>query len=105
MGSMYPYMSKPKQDISIDVPQELIKDLLTESEWRMIKQRLLIMKFLEEGLTIRAVAEKVKVGTDTVVRVSKKLHNSPLLRQIFKQNKSPVQASKWIFGQSGKKVT
>lgn len=102
---MYPYMAKPKQNHQVDVPQEIIKELLTDSEWRMVKQRLLIIKLLEEGLTIRAVAEKMKVGTDTVVRIARKLESSVILRGIFKKLHSPTPTSKWVFGQAGKRST
>lgn len=90
-------MSKPKINPSIDLPLDLIKELLTESELRMVKQRLVIIRLLEEGLPIREVAERAKVGTDTVVRMSKKLTNSPLLKKSF-QKSTKTQSSKWVFG-------
>lgn len=90
-------MTKPKLDLKVDVPVELIKELLTQSEWRMVKQRLLIIELLEQGLSIRVIAQKAKVGTDTVVRMSKKLINSPILRKAF-QKSSKTQSSKWVFG-------
>ncbi len=95
-------MSKPSIDRSIDVPAEVIKELLTESEWRMVKQRLLIIELLEQGLSIRQIAERAMVGTDTVVRVSKKLESSPKLRQLITK---PISAdkSKWVFGSVSEK--
>lgn len=95
---LYPYMSKPKTSHQIEVPVELIKELLTDSEWRMIKQRLLIIQLLKEGLSIRVVAAKAKVGTDTVVRMSRKLENSPLLKKAFQQT-TISSSPKWVFGQ------
>lgn len=93
-------MSKPSIERNIDVPVEAIKELLTVSEWRMVKQRLLIIQFLEEGLSIRKVAERARVGTDTVVRVARKLESSQKLRELLK--KSPSRsASKWVFGNIG----
>lgn len=91
-------MSKPQDEKSIDVPDNLIKELLTDSELRMVKQRLQIIKLLEEGLTIRAIAERAKVGTDTVVRISKKFESSRVLQSSFRKMRS-VSSSKWIFGQ------
>ncbi len=92
-------MSKPKQTHQINVPDELIKELLTDSEIRMIKQRLLIIEFLKEGLSIRAVAQKARVGTDTVVRVSRMLERSEALKKAFQRgDKSPSPT--WVFGQS-----
>ncbi len=93
-------MSKPQEDKDIDVPDNLIKELLTESEVRMVKQRVQIIKLLEQGLTIRAIAERAKVGTDTVVRVSKKFERSRVLREAFKKVRSATASSKWIFGKS-----
>lgn len=97
---MYPYMSKPKLSHNVEVSDEIIRHLLTDSEWRMIKHRSLIIRLLEEGRTIRAVAEKVGVGTDTVVRVAKRLKSTPKLRQAVSQKLKP-SASKWVFGQVG----
>ena len=92
-------MSKPQAEKDIEVPQELILDLLTDSEWRMVKQRFEIVKLLEEGLSIRAIAKSAKVGTDTVVRISRMLEASPKLRQAFLKYKSSSN-SKWVFGQA-----
>lgn len=86
-------MSKPKTSRQIDIPDEILKDLLTSSEARMLKNRYQIMNLLQEGLTIRKVAEKVKVGTDTVVRVAKMLEGHP-------QKKVIKSATPWIFGKS-----
>lgn len=93
-------MSKPKLDRAVNVPNELIKELLTDSELRMVKQRMLIIKLLEEGLSIRAVAQRARVGTDTVVRISRKLESSQLLRQAFRQLSQQTPQSTWIFGKS-----
>lgn len=87
-------MSKPKDALSIEIPDKLIKELLTDSEIRMVKQRLLIIKLLSEGLSIRAVAKKARVGTDTVVRISRKLESSRSL-------KNALSSTKWVFGQVG----
>ena len=92
---MYPYMSKPKEDKNINLPDELLKDLLTPSEIRMLKNRWLIIQHLKNGLSIRAIAEKVKVGTDTVVRVSRMLEKNNNLKSPSSKNpnKNP-----WVFG-------
>ena len=94
-------MSKPKTDHRIDVPESIIKELLTESEWRMVKQRLIIINLLKEGLSMRKIAERVKVGTDTVVRVSKKLEKSQSLKKLYSSGLKQVSPSKWVFGQVG----
>ncbi len=96
-------MSKPKQNPPIDVPPEVIRELLTESELRMVKQRLLIMKLLKGGLTIRAIAEKAKVGTDTVIRMARKLEKSPVLKNTFRELSDSAMSSKWVFGRKGSK--
>ncbi|KKQ67393.1 MAG: hypothetical protein US86_C0001G0320 [Candidatus Daviesbacteria bacterium GW2011_GWA2_38_24] len=90
-------MSKPKVDRKLNIPLEVVKELLTESEWRMVEQRALIISFLGEGLSIRNIASKLGVGTDTVMRVSKKFRASEALKAFFKKPK--VSSSKWIFGQ------
>lgn len=89
-------MSKPKIDRLIDIPAELVKELLTDSELRMIKQRLHIINLLEQGLSIRAIAAQAKVGTDTVVRISRKLELNPKIRQFLA--KPAMTSSKWVFG-------
>lgn len=93
-------MSKPLNDNSLaDVPGELIKELLTPSELRMIRHRLLIIDLLEEGLSIRRVAEDAKVGTDTVVRVARKLESNPIIREYLKKP-SKKSSSNWVFGKT-----
>lgn len=91
-------MSKPKIDPKANVPLELIKELLTPSEWRMIKSRFLIAQGLAEGLSIRAIAKKVGVGTDTVVRTARKFERSLEIKKHF-SGESPKSAAKWVFGQ------
>lgn len=91
-------MSKPSTDRSISVPDDLIKKLLTDSEWRMIKQRLHIINLLDEGLSIRMISDKAGVGTDTVVRVSKMAEKRSLRKKInLKKIKS---STPWIFGKA-----
>lgn len=94
-------MSKPDQDIDINIPPELLKELLTQSEIRMVKQRLLILNLVKEGLSVREIAKKVHVGTDTVVRMSKKFRSSPNLREISRKEFDNKSSSKWVFGQIG----
>lgn len=86
-------MSKPIKEKNIQIPLDSVKNLLTSSEWRMLKNRFLIANLLEEGLPIRKIAEKVKVGTDTVVRVSKLIAKKPEVKKIKSQ-------TPWIFGKS-----
>lgn len=96
-------MSKPQSDRSINVPDELLRELLTPSEWRMVKQRLLIINLLEEGLSIRKVASQARVGTDTVVRVARMMEKGKL-RQIIKKDqlsgKKIKSQTPWIFGKN-----
>lgn len=91
-------MSKPSTDRSINVPDDLIKKLLTDSEWRMIKQRLHIINLLDDGLSIRQIADQAGVGTDTVVRVSKMATSRSLSK---KSNLKKIKSSTpWIFGKN-----
>lgn len=91
---LYPYMSKPQKEKNIEVPEDMLKRLLTASEVRMLKNRWQIIQYLEDGLSIRKVAEKVKVGTDTVVRVSKMREKLPKSPRQFKTQ------TPWIFGKN-----
>lgn len=97
-------MSKPKLNKLIDVPEDILYELLTPSEIRMIKNRWRIINLIEEGHPVRSIAQAAKVGTDTVVRMSKKINQSRKIRQFVSKDKnvSYSQSSKWIFGQVGK---
>ena len=91
-------MTKPNTDRPINVPDDLIKKLLTDSEWRMIKQRLHIINLLDEGLSIRMISDKAGVGTDTVVRISK-MAEKRNLRKKYNLNKLK-NSTPWIFGKT-----
>lgn len=86
-------MSKPIKEKNIQIPVDTLKDLLTPSEIRMLKNRFQIMNLLQDGLSIRKVATIVKVGTDTVVRVSRMVERRPCKKYI--RTSTP-----WIFGKS-----
>ncbi|OGD85866.1 hypothetical protein A2Z23_00875 [Candidatus Curtissbacteria bacterium RBG_16_39_7] len=53
--------------------KSLLKDLLTDSELRMIQNRWRVARFLDEGKSIRDTAAEAGVGTDTVERIAKRL--------------------------------
>ena len=98
---LYGYMSKPKLEKKQEIPNEIIWELLTPSEVRMLKNRWQIINLLEEGLSIRGIAVQVKVGTDTVVRTARMLDKGSLRKAVdsarntgltFKTN------TPWIFG-------
>ncbi len=99
---MNPYMSKPTQDKNQELPIEVLKELLTPSEVRMLKNRWQIILALEEGLSIRRIASQVKVGTDTVVRTARMTERSSLRKLIdSKKNKKGFKTNTpWIFGSS-----
>ena len=92
--------------------ENLFNDLLTESEIRMLKRRWFVASLINDGRTIREAAEEAEVGTDTVVRVIKKIKNgSGVLKEILiqKMRKTPekkrvfdrpkrVKTVKWFFG-------
>ena len=90
-------MSKPTIDKEISIPEEILKELLTPSEWRMLKNRWRIRKLLEEGLSVRKIAAEVSVGTDTVVRTIRRLESKNLKSKTKKQIKS---LTPWIFGKT-----
>ncbi|MBI3109757.1 hypothetical protein HYZ06_01820 [Candidatus Daviesbacteria bacterium] len=86
-------MSKPKINTNINIPDDILRSLLTSSEMRMLKNRYRIRNLLQEGLTVRKVAEKVNVGTDTVIRVAKMMEQRPPKKVIRTQ-------TPWIFGKA-----
>ena len=92
-------MAKPKQASIIEIPENILKYLLTPSELRMLKNRWQIIQHLEEGVSIRQIAKKVKVGTDTVVRVARLLERSGIRRMMNKSETKNIKTSTpWIFG-------
>lgn len=93
-------MSKPILERNIKIPDEILSELLTPSELRMIKNRWRIIQLLGSGLSIRQTAKEAKTGTDTVVRVArlkKNIGNKKLNEDILSKKKVN---STWIFGQS-----
>ncbi len=96
--------------------KNLLKDLLTASEIRMITNRWHIARLLDIGYSIREVAAKAKVGTDTVERVARRLQEGTgglqkaieLTRQPWEEKmaqrkereKSLIKRSidRWVFG-------
>ena len=93
-------MSKPTEDRRVHIPPDLLEELLTDSEKRMVQQRLMIIKLIEEGNTVRSIAEQVGVGTDTVIRMARKLEQNPYLKEVFKKHQSAGSKSKWVFGKT-----
>lgn len=96
------HMAKPRVDKNIQLPENIVPKLLTSSELRMLKNRWLIVQLLEEGLSIRQVAEKAKVGTDTVVRVARMAEKNNLREQSRGKRKALPFKTKtpWIFGKN-----
>lgn len=91
-------MGKPLQSKNIDIPDNLLKGLLTPSELRMLKNRYQIINLLDESLSIRDIAKKVRVGTDTVVRVIRMAEKSGLKSKL---KRGVIKTSTpWIFGKS-----
>lgn len=91
-------MSKPDKDKKISVPENFLKELLTDSEWRMIKNRWQIIQLVKEGSTIRKIAAEVKVGTDTVVRTIRMMEEKGFNKTISSKKKNI--STPWIFGKS-----
>lgn len=94
-------MAKPKIANNVKIPAEILEELLTPSEIRMLKNRWQILKLLENGLSMRQVAGQVKVGTDTVVRVARMTDKNSLRKLVDKTFRLRSRSSTpWIFGQS-----
>lgn len=89
-------MSKPLGDKNISVPDLVLRDLLTPSEVRMLKNRWQIIQLLQRGKTIRSIAEEVGVGTDTVVRVARMMEQKDFAHRFVKELKE--KKNPWIFG-------
>ncbi|MBI4036257.1 hypothetical protein HY386_00055 [Candidatus Daviesbacteria bacterium] len=94
-------MSKPKISKDIIIPLDILPKLLTPSESRMLKNRWQILNLLENGLPIRAIAEKVKVGTDTVVRTARLREKMNLRGATAEKNRATIKTkTPWIFGKN-----
>ena len=93
-------MSKPMRDVKVNIPDEILRKLLTSSEMRMLKNRWQIINLLEDGLSIRKIAEQIKVGTDTVVRIIRMVEGNNILSKSTKVKKIK-STTPWIFGKSG----
>ncbi len=93
-------MSKPLKEKNINIPNEVLKDLLTSSEVRMLKNRWQIINLLEDGLSIRKIALQVKVGTDTVVRTIRMVERNNILGNKKKSVRKLRSSTPWIFGKS-----
>ena len=91
-------MSKPKIERNIAILDNLLKDLLTPSEIKMLQNRYEISKLLQSGLSIRAVAAKAQVGTDTVMRVARMVEKKGL-QKVGLGSKIKTKTP-WIFGRS-----
>lgn len=99
--------------------KSFLTDLLTESELRMIAHRWYVARLLSQGLSVRQAAIKAGVGTDTVMRIARRIENGTgglrkaLLRAEAREKKvlkskligtKPVSSLKysskgiWIFG-------
>ena len=94
-------MSKPLKDKIIEIPDNVLKDLLTASEIRMLNNRWQIIQLLEEGFSIRRIAEKVEVGTDTVVRATRMIESRSSLGS--DKRKKIKNSTSWVFGKSNEK--
>lgn len=89
-------MSKPLEDKNVSVPDSVLRDLLTPSEIRMLKNRWQIIQLLQTGQTIRSIAEEVGVGTDTVVRIARMMEQKGFAGRFKKDlNKKNLP---WVFG-------
>jgi uncharacterized protein YerC len=98
-------MTKPKKELQIEPPSELIIELLTPSEVRMVKQRLYIIRLYKEGKSVRTIAKEAGVGTDTVIRMKRKIESSAKLKKHFSIKVEKDQpALKWVIGQGSEEI-
>lgn len=87
---------------NFSIPDHILRDLLTPSEVRMIKNRWQIIKYYEGGFSIRKIAKQVKVGTDTVLRTIRLVDKDNLIHKRQKESKEKLSSTPWIFGKSQK---
>jgi len=59
-----------------DAMKAFLRDLLTESERVMLGRRIIIARLLLQGETYQAIAERMKVGMDTIHKVDRWLQDS-----------------------------
>lgn len=103
-----------------DELRNFLEDLLTSSEIRMIKRRWHVANLLDEGKSIRAVAQEAGVGTDTVERIAKKLdegkggltkaleamrgRRQQVIKELTRRPKviQKIAAVPWVFGVKAK---
>lgn len=86
--------------------KKFLKDILTDSEMRMLKRRWYIARLLASGKSIREVAHEANVSTATVARVSRVLNSGDsMLKKALEKAKPELSASstssspkKYIFG-------
>lgn len=117
---LYEIFAKSTQ--SPDEVKNLLKDLLTSAEIRMINNRWHIARLLDSGLSIREIAIQAKVGTDTVERVARKLQEGAgglqkaieltrepwqeklAAKKMTEDKKSVINKSidRWVFGSGDK---
>lgn len=95
-------MAKTKINKNIQIPDNVLKSLITPSEWRMLKNRWQIVSLLKQGLSIRNIAGQVKVGTDTVVRTIRLVEKSNDFSnlEVGKVEKRILSQTPWIFGKN-----
>ena len=58
---------------NLDEVKIFLKDLLTPSELKMFKRRWAIACLLDEGYDVRRIANRLKCGTETVLKVKRTL--------------------------------
>lgn len=92
-------MSKPKTEKNIQIPDEILRKLLTESEIRMLKNRFMVSNLIDQGLSVRKIAEKVGVGTDTVIRTIRLIDKAGLKKKL-NPKKGMKSSAPWIFGKA-----
>lgn len=92
-------MPKSKIDKKIEIPEVVYKKLLTKSEMRMLKNRWQIVQLLDQRLSIREIAKKVGVGTDTVMRVAK-LFKKDESKEIPSDSHLKNGKTAWVFGKT-----
>lgn len=96
--------------------EKFLRDILTDSEIKMLKRRWFVANLINEGHTVREAAEIARVGTDTVMRVLTKIKKgSGVLRDILLSKiktgyrgkltkkeiynkKKKTNLTKWFFG-------
>ena len=76
-----------------------LENFLTDKEKNRVRKRMKILRLLKNGLTVRAVAKRLKVSTATVIKTKKCFPNRKQKKELGENTEIPsATARRWIWG-------